>query len=168
MNPTLHALASDAFAVEIGFLLPSRALRIRLRRAAAVQRVELAVRLGAIGEADVRAFAAEMVRSFRPGSLLPGELALAALAVALESCPQDFAEEYICHLAKLKLSEMATAIRVAKGCLTARFARPKNQVRQFPFPEQPDRQQVAFRVLSPRPNDGRSKAGGSRYVTARA
>lgn len=169
MNRLLETLASEAFAVEVGFLLPPPALRRRLQRSSVVRQVAQAVRLGMITEADVRTFAEQMVRHFKPGYLLPGELALAALAVALEFCPQDFAEEYLCHLARLRLSELGTALRVARECLTFRLTRPKNEIRQFPFTTSPRRLPSGSRVFVRRPNSNRWSAGGqSRYTLAGA
>lgn len=169
MNKLLQTLASEAFAVKVGFLLPPLALRRQLQRFEAVRQIERAVREGAITETEVQEFTGDVVRHFQPGFLLPGELALAALAVALQFCPQDFAEEYLCHLARLNLAELRTAIRVARECLTARHARPKNQVKRFVFKRTARRVRAGFRVLSPRPADGwRPAAGRARYAVVGA
>lgn len=169
MNKFLAALASDEFVIEIGFLLPPVALRRRLGRSRAVGEVARAVREGAITEAEVRAFTDSVAAEFRPGFLLPGELTLAAVAVALECCPQEFAEHYLCNLAQLRLSELGTAVRVARECLTARHVRPKNEVRQFTFPDRPRRAVPQSRTVPPRPGVGRwREAGRSRYDTAGA
>ena len=138
----LNQLLSEPFRAEVGFLLPPAALRRRLQRLSLVRDVHLAVRVGIVRCEHVRAFVTEATRDFRAGELLPNEAALAALAVALETCPQDFAEQYLLDLAKLKLAEVATAARVSRECLRARYSRPKTQTLQRAFPVPPDRVRV--------------------------
>lgn len=148
MNTLLHELVSEVFELEVGFLPPTRALRRRLQRIRRVKSITKAIRLGVISETDVRSFTEDVALNFQAGVVLHGEVALAALAVALETCPQDFAEEYLCDLARLKVSELGLAIRVAQECLTARLAQPKNAIRQFSFPVRGRRSSAEIRVVS--------------------
>ena len=53
-------------------------------------------------------------------AILRIELALAALAVAVERRPTDFAEEFLHDLARPQIAEMGLAIRVARECLRHR------------------------------------------------
>lgn len=132
-HPVLSRLFSEEFFLEVGFLLPPAALRRHLQRLRWVRSIHVAVRLGAIRGEHVRAFATEATRDFRPGELLANEAGLAALAVALESCPYEFAEEYLHELARLRLAEVGTAVRVARECLRARYSRPKTEARRFAY-----------------------------------
>jgi hypothetical protein len=127
-NPLLDYLASDHFDDSVGFILPPAALRLRLRQLPRVRAVAAALRRSEITEAMIRDFAGALAMEFRKGQRLPGDLALAALAVVLEHWPTDFAEEYLCDLSSLHLAEMGTSIRVARECLKARYALPANQV----------------------------------------
>ena len=110
----LEALVSEAFQDSIGFEPPPKALRRLLQRHRFVRQANAAVRRGQVGERDVRTFAARLASEHRAGVRLPGDVALAALAVALESCREEFAEEYLCDLSRLSLPELTAAIHVAR------------------------------------------------------
>ena len=133
-TPLLDQLRQDSFVESVGFLLPPAPLRRALQRIPVVQLVHSAVRRGQITERMVREFSASLAAEYQPGKLLPGDLAMAALAVAMESSQQDFAEEYLCDLARLQLTELPNAIRVARECLKARCTLPKTQIRIFDYP----------------------------------
>ena len=67
-------------------------------------------------------------------------LALATIAVVLERRTTDFADEYLCHLARLKLAEMPLSIRVARECLKHRArSLTRNQIKtdQYKNPADP-------------------------------
>ena len=143
-SPTLDRLKGDALAGVFGIVPPPAVLRQALQRIPDVLRVSWAVRRGQVTEQMVRDFAAAMTADYQPGKLLPGDLALATLAVALEPCGHHFAEEYLCDLARLKLAEMPHAIRVAQECLKARYTLPMNETRRFKYP-------LSLRVIPRRP-----------------
>jgi hypothetical protein len=92
------------------------------------------VRRGQVSDAMLREFVAEMMADFERGRQLPADVTLAALATALESSNADFAEEYLCDLARLQLAEMPMSIRVARECLKVRCGLPKNEIRRFTYP----------------------------------
>ena len=129
----LRQLLDDEFVISLGYVLPPAAMRLVLRRHPLVKKIRLAIRHGALAESDVTSFAADVTAPFQPGARLPGDLALAALAVALEDLPADFAEEYLYKLAGLRLAEMTNSIRVARECLVQRFSLPKNETRISPY-----------------------------------
>ena len=132
-NP-LQFLTTDNFILEAGFLRPPVAMRRHLRKLRTIGQIALAVRTGSITGSMVRSFAAECTTAFQRGSLLPHELGLAALAVALEACEDDFAEEYLFDLSRLNLPELRTAIGVARECLKGHLERPRTEVRTFNYP----------------------------------
>jgi hypothetical protein len=133
----LDYLLNDEFADAVGFILPPSGFRLVLRRSDAVRRLTFAIRRGEVTEPMVRSFVSRIARSAGDGTgQIPGDLALAALAVALENIQQDYAEEFITNLAKLRIAGLATAIRVAKECLRYRLNFPKNQVRALIYSKQ--------------------------------
>jgi hypothetical protein len=130
----LERLKSEEYAVEVGFLLPSRALRHRLLMTREVADLIEALADGAISEDTIRRFVAVLMADLRRGECFPHDLALAALAVVLESRPTDFAGEYLHDLAHLQLAEMGTSIRVARECLKHRGrSLTVNQTRSYSF-----------------------------------
>jgi hypothetical protein len=70
----------------------------------------------------IRVFISSVMSEFSKGHLLPNDLALAALAVVFELRPTDFAEEFLCDLARLQLPEMTTSILVAREYLRNRYS----------------------------------------------
>ena len=94
--------------------------------------------------------------------MLANETGLAALAVALETCPHEYAEQYLHDLAKLRLAEVGTAIRVARECLRERYLRPRTETRSFAYPVRPGRVTVGFVVT--RYGTGRTGYGTAKVV----
>lgn len=131
----LEKLKPEFLSASVPFVLPPAVMRIALQRVLIVRRVSWALRRGQLPELEFREFVASMTADLQAGRQLPGDLSLAALAVAAESCSQAFAEEYLCDLARLRLAEMPVSIRVARECLKARYALPKNEIRKFRYPD---------------------------------
>jgi hypothetical protein len=129
MTDLLTRLRANDFGESLGFVLPPAAMRIGLQREPTVRQITMAIRRGEISEAMIRRFVNSLASEFQEGRSLPGDLAFAALAVALEQILADYAEEFLCDLARLRLAEMTVSIRVARECLRNRYLLPKNQVR---------------------------------------
>src|SRR5437660_1268307 len=91
LEDQLSVIFDDA----LGFLLPPAALRTALQRSRAVGEITTALRRGEISEEMVRIFVNSLASEYQEGKRLPGDLALAALAVALEHIPTDYAEEFL-------------------------------------------------------------------------
>jgi len=119
----LEQLKSEEFALSIGFLSTPCALRRFLHRSEEVAATRRALREGAIADDTIREFVSLLMRDLRYGERFPHELPLAALAVALELRPTDFAEELLRDLSALRLAEMGLCIRVARECLSHRKRR---------------------------------------------
>ncbi len=130
----LERLLHEDFLQSVGFVLPPAAFRRALQRHPDVIRLSTAVRLGQVSEMMIREFTARLSSQFQEGNLLPGDIAISSLAVALESIQTDFAEEFLCNLARLQMRELATPIRVAQICWSMRVSFPKTEVRAFDFP----------------------------------
>jgi hypothetical protein len=118
----LRQLLTEEFAVKVGFLLPSPALRQVLLVAREVQEVRAALAEGSLREEDLREWVSSLLGELRAGERFPHDLAVAALAVTLEDRPTAFADEFLQDLARLETAEMSTSIRVARECLKYRVA----------------------------------------------
>lgn len=116
----LDQIIADDFALAAGFLATPGALRRWLRRAPEVKAIREALRQEAITEDTLRRFVSSLLDDLHRGERFPHELAVAALAVVIESRATDFAEEFLHDLARLQLAEMSICIRVARECLKYR------------------------------------------------
>ena len=127
----LDRLKSDEFALSVGFLSTSRPLRRFLRKTDEVAAIRNALSERALTDETIRSFVSNLMSDLRRGERFPHELALAALAVVVETRPTEFAEEFLHDLSALRLSEMSLCIRVARECLTHRVSLPHNRGRVF-------------------------------------
>ena len=130
----LEVLKSEEFEVEVGYLLPTAALRKRLSLLPEVRRVITSLDMRLLKENCLRQFVSTLMAEFRPGQRFLYDVALAALAVSLERRPTEFADEYLRDLAKLNLAEMPVSIRMARECLKHRagsLARDQIKIDQY-------------------------------------
>lgn len=116
----LERLRTDEFAAVCMFLSTASAIRRQLLRTEEVRRIRGALNQGALRESDLRGFVSTLMRDLRAGERFEHEMAVAAIAVALERRPTAFAEEYLRDLARVKLAEMCLCSRVAQECLKHR------------------------------------------------
>jgi hypothetical protein len=123
----LEDLKSDSFIESVAFVATAPALHRLLRRAAQVRRTREALNSGALSEKQIRTFVSTLMNDFRHGEAFEHDLALAALAVALERRETPFAEEFLGDLARLETTEMSMSIRVARECLKARLGLAGNK-----------------------------------------
>ncbi len=124
-------LTSDEFALSTASISTPEALRRLLLRSQIVHDIRESLRQGSITEDSIREFVSSLMKGFHVGARFEHEMALAALAVALERRPTDFAEEFLLDLAKLKLAEMPLCIRVARECLKHRMTTTQNTSKDF-------------------------------------
>jgi hypothetical protein len=136
MHRALENLSSDAFALRYSFISNPIAVYRALQRSVDVENVRRALQSGEITEDTLRGFCASVLTDLEPGKRLPQELALAAIAVALESRATAFAEEYVLDLARLDRAEFPTAIRVARQVSRERMALPANRTKDFTLGEE--------------------------------
>jgi hypothetical protein len=120
IQPVLKNLHADDFVAAFSYIATPAALYRALQRTREVNDVRLAPASCEISEAMVRAFVDALLSDLKPGEPFQHDLAISALAVALERRGTDFADEYLAHLARLELSEMSMSIRVARECLKNR------------------------------------------------
>lgn len=121
-SKVLDALKSEQFEVEIGQFMPAAALRKKLVSLAEVRQLVAMLGAGSLSDQSIRQFVSNLMRDYRPGQRFDYDAALAAIAVALERRASDFAEEYLCDLARLSNADMPISIRVARECLRYRAA----------------------------------------------
>jgi hypothetical protein len=131
MNPSLEKLLSTQFDDAVGVILPTRALRLQLQPL--VKEVEKAIRWKEIDEPQFREFVGQLAESAIASEPKPADLALAALAVAVERIPFEFTEEFLCDLASLRLPQLSISARMARECLTEYYQLPSNEFRAFRF-----------------------------------
>jgi hypothetical protein len=94
-----------------------------------------ALQSGEVTEDTLRVFSATLLRDLEYGRRFPHELAIAAMAVALESRPTPFAEEFVMDLARLELPELPVAIRVARECCRELLRHPSTRTEVFSITE---------------------------------
>lgn len=111
----LERLVEAAFPVS-----SAEGLRALLRDRPEVVAVRRALMAGELTTGEVAAFVRATLRRLSPGKKLTEEVAVAAVAVALESLPGKFAVEFLENLAALRVQELPLAPRVAALALARR------------------------------------------------
>lgn len=155
----LEELAAEEFAIRLAFLSTPSALRACLRKTPEVNEVIQALGQGVITEEGIRAFVSVLLEDLRVGERLPHEIAIAALAVALETRPTNFAEEFLRDLSSLRLAEMGLAIRVANECRKRRVSIAQHTSRDFDL-RLSDKGQMRFFVVA---SESTFQENGSRF-----
>lgn len=118
VSTILEALKADAFKASIGSLTSPKALRRSLLHRPEVASVREALRNGHISEGTIERFVDSLMADFQRGTQFPHELALAALACALDGRRTEFAYNYLLDLARLqKFSELDIAPKIGGQCL---------------------------------------------------
>ena len=130
-HQVLEALKTDEFALRFSYISSPRAIHRALQRSKDVEMLQLALQTGEITEETLRGFSAALLRDLEYGRRFPHELAIAAIAVALEARPTPFAEEFVMDLARLELPELPIAIRVAREACRELLRLPSNKTKAF-------------------------------------
>lgn len=135
----LWQLCDDEVVGSVGIVTSPETLHRWLTRQKMVTLVKSALAGGTLTERHVREFSNELLGSFRRGERFPlaYEIALAAIAVAMEDRHTEFAEEYLLDLARLKIVEMPLSPGVARIGLRKRQALPRTKVKDFSIGQQP-------------------------------
>jgi hypothetical protein len=147
----LQVLGTDEFSDGIGFVLPPAPMRRVLQTDPRVRALESALRYHQVREAELREFVGCLLSEFRPGDSFRYDIALAALAVAMQHWRHPVAEEYLLDLARVDRPEFRCSFRVARECLKARYAFPRTQVRISRYPRSVGGRCMANRNLRPMP-----------------
>jgi hypothetical protein len=135
ISPLLWRLSTDEFSDSIGFVLPPAPLRRVLQDSPDVQRLERALRYGQVTSQEISEFVEQILKEFRRGELFRHDIALAALAVAMEHWNNPFAEDFLIDLARTQRPEFRASFRIARESLKARYAFPKTQVKTARYPQ---------------------------------
>lgn len=133
----LHDLTNDELAC-IGVSVSSpRALMHLLERREEVARVRQSLRDGSTTIVDIRDFVGALLAELQRGVRFPHDVAIAAVAVALQDHPGSFAEEYLRDLARTRIAELRASPMVAAACLERRRVTPATDktVRLGPIPQ---------------------------------
>lgn len=84
-----------------------------------------------LDESSVARFVAELLSSFERGAQFRHDLTLAALAVAVEATFSPQVDLFLDRLARLRISEIPIASRIARLVLKSRRAEPSLTVKSF-------------------------------------
>lgn len=104
-----------------GFMISMpQALRTFLQQRPEIIALRRAIGSGEVTPGDITAFVEGLLLTFCRGEHFADEITLAAVAVTIQNNPMPFAEEYLEGLAKLKITELPLAPRVARICLDRR------------------------------------------------
>lgn len=128
----LDALKNENFELDVGPAREPHILWKRLNKSAQVAALREALSRGEVTDEDLSDFVSGLVREFRHGERFPYDLALAAIAVAVERLGTKFADAYIRILAGLRLVELPSS-RVAALCGQHRASIPKTETRELVF-----------------------------------
>ena len=131
MIRALDNLLKESFSDILACLPSPSAVRDYLARSAEVLDLRQSLKTGELTEGQIREFVGELMGDFKRGDRFTHEGALCAISVALERRETGFSDEYTKDLAKLKLAELSTAIRVARLSLAARSRLAKNEASVF-------------------------------------
>lgn len=141
----LEQLTSEHFIASVGTISSVAGLRRYLARSPFIKAIREALSSGEISEERVRRFSNHLLRDFRPGELFAHELALAAIAVALEGRRTEFAEEFLLDLARLSIAEMPWSSPIARESCLIWHRRPRvKEPRQKEFQPEGKNARLAF------------------------
>jgi len=133
VHHVLENLRTDEFAVRFSLVSNLRAVHRALQRSKEVEELRSALCTGEVTEETLSVFTTSLLKDFEGGKRFPHELALAAVAVALETRPTPFAEEFVLDLARLELAELPIAIRVARKACQERLAVSASKTKIVPL-----------------------------------
>lgn len=142
MRTVLDSLLTNEFEDAIFGVASPSALRVVLAKSREVKEIRTAAFCGSLGEDEIERFIDTLLLDFRRGERFRGDLALAALAVVLETVPSSFAEVFLKDLSGLRIREMPMATRVATVALAVRSRRLANssvKVYRLDVPPEPSR-----------------------------
>lgn len=123
---TLNNLLTDQFVASLGFYSTPKGLYRALAGNEFVDDLILSIQTGQVTTDSIRSFVTEITRTFHRGEKFANENILAAICVALEELPNDFAEEFLIDLARVNVIEFPLAPKVAVICLSNLFRSPKS------------------------------------------
>ena len=131
MNPhdVLKNLKEDSFVVRFACGSSPEGLRRALARTDEVRVARESLSSGVLTEDAIQDFVEALLFDFQAGTAFPHDIALATIAVLLESRPTNFAAQYLEDLSSLRRNEMMMSPGVAKFCLHARSSLARNEHR---------------------------------------
>lgn len=137
MNALL-SLRQDAFLRAASTVSSGEGLRAFLRRRPEVVALRKQLISGQLSPSDISGFVGELLCDLERGKKFAEEVILAAIAVAIETLPGDFASSYLADLANLHIREIPLAPRVAASALARRRSiviETTERTRKFAVPD---------------------------------
>lgn len=120
---TLNNLRNLSLQATVSSISTAEGLRAFLSCRPEVIELRRAFEAEAIDSDDFHSFVNELLGHFRRGARFHAEGVIAALAVAIETLPARFAQEFLQDLARVKIAELPLAPRVARLSLRERDKR---------------------------------------------
>jgi hypothetical protein len=121
--PALNNLRNLSLDATLSTISTAEGLRSFLSSRPEVIDLRHALDAQAIDSDDVHSFVSELLGHFRRGTRFGEEPVLAAVAVAVETLPAPFAQEFLEDLARVRVAELPLAPRVARLSLRERDKR---------------------------------------------
>jgi hypothetical protein len=122
MNRLLEPLANPEFANKALFASTTEALALVLENDGSVKDVSLGLQRGQLNARDLAELVNSLLQTYRKGELFSGDIAMAALAVAMKNYFGDYSEQFLGELGNLSAAELPRSTRVAKFIQQTRSA----------------------------------------------
>ncbi len=113
----LEKIKTEEFVIDLGYQLPAKPMHKLLSGCPETLKIREGYQNGSISEVEIRDFVQGLLKEFKFDEKFYYDLTLATIAVALEKCYTNFADEYLYDLSKLELTELKIASDIAKDCL---------------------------------------------------
>ena len=127
----LERIKSTDYIFSLGVQLPPKAMYKILKNENETNILRILYQSNALTDIEIKEFVNDLLKEFRYGEKYFYDLTLASIAVALEDCYTNFADEYISDLSKLSQTELKTSTEIAKICIEKRLASVQNHIRVF-------------------------------------
>lgn len=121
----LENLHTEEFVESIGFYSTAQGLYLALAKSQFVGELSIAIRTGEVSIDELRSFVEQISAKFERGKRFSEEVSLAAICVAIEDLPNSFSEEFLIDLARVNVTEIPYASKVAAICVAHLFRLPK-------------------------------------------
>ena len=127
----LEKIKTEEFITDLGYQLPARPMYKLLSGCPETLKIREGYQNGSISESEIKDFVQGLLKEFKFDEKFYYDLTLATIAIALEKCYTDFANEYLYDLSKLELTELKIASDIAKVCLMEKEKLPSNSYKYY-------------------------------------
>lgn len=161
----LEKIKTEEFITDLGYQLPAGPMHKLLSGCSETLKIREGYQNGSISESEIKDFVQGLIKEFKFDEKFYYDLTLATIAVALEKCYTDFADEYLYDLSKLEVTELKIASDIAKVCLMEKEKLPLTLYKKDIYEYDPDfypKFRISFLDSSQRfPNEISNKYAGA-------